>query len=148
MDAYRTAIQDIWFGDAPWTPGLEVYLRETVRPGPDGAVATTIPDGPTFDALFASLASPPRDYTRVKAPALSLYAPRYFAAPANAALRERFDRFEHEIMEEFRPASQSRLARELARVDIQTCPGTLHMTIGVHRVDDLATRIRRFMQAQ
>jgi pimeloyl-ACP methyl ester carboxylesterase len=139
---YRAAMQDIWYGDVAWTPAVDEYLRETVRLAPDGSIAATVPDGPTFDALFASLATPPRDYAAVQAPALALYAPRYFAAPTAAALRARLDRFEDEIMREFRPRSQQRIRRELGGVDIQTCPGTLHMTIGLDRADDLAQRIR------
>ena len=140
--AYRAAMQDIWYGDMAWTPRVDEYLRETVRLAPDGSIASTVPDGPTFDALFASLAAPRRDYTAVRAPALALYAPRYFAAPAAPGPRGRFDRFEDQVMREFRPRSQARIRRELDGVEIQTCPGTLHMTIGIDKVDDLAERIR------
>jgi pimeloyl-ACP methyl ester carboxylesterase len=147
FEAYRAAMQDIWFGDVAWTPLVDEYLRETVRPAPDGSIAATVPDGPTFDALFASLATPPRDYTAVRAPALALYAPRYFAAPAAAGRRARLDRFEDEVMREFRPRSQARIRRELSGVEIQTCPGTLHMTIGIDKVDDLAERIRRWSKS-
>ena len=142
---YRAAMQDIWYGDITWTPLVDEYLRETVRLAPDGSIASTVPDGPTFDALFASLAAPPRDYGAVDVPALALYAPRYFAAPAVAGLRARFDRFEDEVMREFRPRSQARIRQELDDVEVQTCPGTLHMTIGIDKVDDLAGRIRAFI---
>ena len=140
--AYRAAMQEIWYGDIAWTPAVDEYLRETVRLTADGSIASTVPDGPTFDALFASLANPRREYTAVRAPDLALYAPRYFAAPAAAGLRSRFDRFEDEVMREFRPRSQARIRRELDGVEVQTCPGTLHMTIGIDKVDDLAGRIR------
>jgi pimeloyl-ACP methyl ester carboxylesterase len=143
---YRAAMQDIWYGDIAWTPAIDEYLRETVRLAPDGSVASTVPDGPTFDALFASLAAPPRDYAAIHAPALALYAARWFATPANAGLSARFDRFEDEVMQEFRPRSQARIRQELDGVEIQTCPGTLHMTIGIDRVDDLARRIRAFVE--
>jgi pimeloyl-ACP methyl ester carboxylesterase len=142
FDAYRVAMQDVWFGGMAWTPRADEYLRETVRIAADGSVATTVPDGPTFEALFASLAAPPRDYATVQAPALALYAPRWFAAPGNAGLRARLDRFEHEVMREFRERSQARISRELGGVEIQTCPGTLHMTIGLDKADDLAERLR------
>ena len=143
--AYRAAMQDIWFGDMAWTRRADEYLRETVRVAADGSIDATVPDGPTFEALFASMASPPRDYAAVRAPALALYAPRYFAAPEAAGLRARLDQFEDEIMREFRPRSQDRIRRELRGVEIQTCPGTLHMTIGIDRVDGLVGRIRAFV---
>jgi pimeloyl-ACP methyl ester carboxylesterase len=147
LDAYRAAFREIWFGETPWTPALEEYLRETVQLGPDGAVTATVPEGPTFEALFASLFSPPREYARVTAPALALYAPRFFAAPANPSLRAIFDRFEDEVMRSFRLESQTRLVRELPGAQVQTCPGTLHMSIGVDHLDDLVTRIRTFLSA-
>lgn len=145
LDAYRDWFRATWFGGMPWTETLEAYLREAVRLDAEGKVHP-VPDATTFEALFASLCAPPRDYTRVEAPALALYAPRFFPeAPGSPARRARFDRFEDEVMSVFRPASRQRIARELRSVEIRECPGTTHMSIGVERPDALARAIVNFV---
>src|SRR5262245_46379914 len=73
LDGYRTWYRQTWFGDTPWTPGLEAYLRDITQVQPDGRVQP-VPSGPVLEALSASNASSPRDYRRVRAPALALYA--------------------------------------------------------------------------
>jgi pimeloyl-ACP methyl ester carboxylesterase len=53
LDAYRTWYRQTWFGNTPWTPGLEAYLRDITRVDPDGSVHP-VPSGPVLEALSAS----------------------------------------------------------------------------------------------
>jgi len=78
LDAFRGWYQTTALGkDTPWTPGLENYLRDITRVDADGKVKV-VPNEKTYMKLFASLASSPRNYTKVKAPSLVLYASEFF----------------------------------------------------------------------
>jgi pimeloyl-ACP methyl ester carboxylesterase len=145
LDAYRTWFRESWLGDAPWSDGLEAYLRNTVRIAADGRL-DVIPSQSVFEACFASLAGPPRDYSKVRAPALSLYAATFFpTSPKDPVLARRGRAFEQEVMVPFRAASMERIRREHPEARTVEIPGTRHMSIGVHEPDALAKTIRDFL---
>jgi pimeloyl-ACP methyl ester carboxylesterase len=144
LDAYRAWYRATWLDDGPWTPGLEAYLRDTLRIGAGGRVHP-LPNERVFAALFASLAAPPRDYARVQAPALALYAPVFFPRdPTSRARADRARAFERRFAP-FRRASIARIKRELRGVQVKTIPGTTHMSIGFRKPELLAATIRAFL---
>ena len=80
LEAYKNWFHKAWVGaENPWSPGLQEYIRDITRLDSNGHVIL-VPDERSFMALFESLASPPRDYTKVKAPALALYSSVFFPA--------------------------------------------------------------------
>src|SRR5262245_51209687 len=50
LDAYRVWYRRTWFGDTPWTSGLEAYLRDITTVAADGSVHP-VPSGQVLDAL-------------------------------------------------------------------------------------------------
>jgi len=147
LDAYRTWFRESWLGEAPWSDGLEAYLHNTVRIAADGRLEV-IPSQSVFEACFASLAAPPRDYSKVRAPALSLYAATFFPMSSkDPDLADRARGFERDVMVPFRATSRARIRRELPQARNVEIPGTRHMSIGVHEPDALAKTIRDFLAA-
>jgi pimeloyl-ACP methyl ester carboxylesterase len=145
LDAYRTLFREAWLGEAPWSDGLEAYLRNTVRVAGGGSLEV-IPRQSVFEACFASLAAPPRDYGKVRAPALSLYSTTFFpTSSGDARFAGPAREFEEGVMVPFRAASIDRLRRELRGARTLEIPGTTHMSIGVQDPDGLAATIREFL---
>jgi pimeloyl-ACP methyl ester carboxylesterase len=145
LDAYRTWYRQTWFGDIPWTPGLEAYLRDITRVDPDGSVHP-VPSGSVLEAVSASNAHSSRDYGRVRAPALALYAASFLPMDPSvpAAMRVSQD-WEDQVMTAFRRASIERVRRELSHVVVREFPNTNHLSILVLDQDALAAAIREFL---
>lgn len=147
LEAYRHWYEDAWLGEAPWTAGLEAMLRNSIRLGPDGRVSSRM-KGAVADQIFASLAEPPRDYTRVHAPVLALYSTTFFPNDPIKLARARAARdFEEHFAAPFRRASMERARRELGDVTVRQVAGTTHMSIGVRDVETLAATIGDFLTA-
>jgi pimeloyl-ACP methyl ester carboxylesterase len=145
LNAYREWYRAFWFGDIPWTLGLESYLRDAVLIIKNSRVQP-IPIEKVFEPLFASLASPPRNYSKVLAPALALYAPVFFPIKHDDPSRAKtLNDWEQRVMVPFRRASKNRVQRELKSVTVKERPGTCHMSIGVYKTDSLAQTIREFL---
>ncbi|HVX97301.1 MAG TPA: alpha/beta hydrolase [Polyangia bacterium] len=146
LDAYRAWFQDVWLGaHQTWTPGLEAFLRDRVGVGDDGRVTPRTPKG-VAKQLFASLEDAPRDYTRVTAPALALYATSFFPTDSANADRAALTRaFERRVGAPFREANMARVRRELRGATVREVPGTTHVSIGVSGVESLAATIEDFL---
>lgn len=147
LDAYRIWNRSLWFGDdLSWSNGLDSYLRDGIRTGQSGEL-TPIPNETAFQAAFQTLSSPPRDYLKVRAPALALYAPQFFAVDrANAERTQRVTEFETKIMQPFRKTSIERIQRELrGGVTVRVIEGVTHMSIGVREPVALADEIGKFL---
>lgn len=140
---YHTA----WHGkENEWTPGLDAYIQDITRVDDHGRI-TFVPNEKIFKALFKSLEKPPREYTKVKAPALALYATRFFPSDVGKpAVTRQLKDWEHEFMINFRIDSINRLQHELQHVEIHQINNTTHMSIGVHQPEALANIIRKFLK--
>jgi pimeloyl-ACP methyl ester carboxylesterase len=146
LDSYRGWFQETWLGAAPWTPGLEAYLRDRVVVSPDGRVAPRSP-GVVQRQLFDALGASPPPYGRVAAPALALYASSFFAIdslnPGRAFLAQDFER---RVATRWRAASIERARREFAGgVTIGRLAGTNQASIAVRDVESLAATIDQFL---
>jgi pimeloyl-ACP methyl ester carboxylesterase len=148
LDAVRSWFRATWLGEAPWTPGLEAYLRDAARPDPEGRLHPA-PTPEVFGALLATLRTWKRDYTRVRAPALALYSPSAFfpADRHDPALAARLRAFEEDVAAPFRRASIARIRRELPEVTIAQIAERTHMSIGVRGTDSLAALIGEFLHS-
>lgn len=145
LDAYRVWYRQTWFGNTPWPPALEAYLRDITRVDPDGSVHP-VPGGAVLEALNASNANSSRDYRRVRAPALVLYAASFLpmdeAAPGAMRVSQSW---EDRVMRAFRRTSAERVRRELSNVVVQEVPNTAHMSILVLAQDTVTAAIREFL---
>jgi pimeloyl-ACP methyl ester carboxylesterase len=123
---------------------IEAYLRAGVFVQTDGTVKSRIA-GETWDALLATLLNDRRDYRRVRAPALALYADSLFDPNiADADRRALILAWEREYMVPFRRESVQRVRRELAHVRIVHIPGA-HNDLHVTCRDQVVGEIRRFL---
>ena len=107
-----------------------------------------VPAGNSVDALIATLGAWRRDYTKVRAPALALYATAFFSTDrSDAALAQKLRDFDQNTMLPFRHASMERIRRELPDVKVQQVADRTHMSIGVHQLNGVAATIREFLLA-
>ncbi len=143
LDAYRRWHRQTWFGDTPWTPGLEAYLRDIVRVDPDGRVLP-VPSDDTVAALFASLAAWPRNYRPIRTPVLALYATSFFPSGAAAPADDPPPGWEDRVMVPFRRANVERLHAEIPHAVVRQFPDTAHMSIAVLAEAPVVTAIRDF----
>jgi pimeloyl-ACP methyl ester carboxylesterase len=146
LDAYRKWYHAAWFGDIPWSNGLESYLRDSAQPDADGKLHLK-PTDEAWPALFATVGNWQRDYTKVQAPALALYATVFFPLDrSDPALVQKLRDFEQSTVVPFRRASMERIQRELRNVKVQQIADSSHMSIGVQQPKPLAATIRAFLQ--
>jgi hypothetical protein len=87
-----------------------------------------------------------RDYTKVRAPALAIYATSFFPVDrTDAELVKKLRDFEGRVVDPFRQASIARIHRELPNVQVVELDGRSHMSIGVVELEALAAAIKRFL---
>jgi pimeloyl-ACP methyl ester carboxylesterase len=147
FDAYRQWYRRAWFGNTPWTPGLEAYLRDITRIDPDGRVQA-VPSGAVLDSLVVSWAHSGRNYRRVRAPALAVYAASFLPIDTAAPdVKLMGHEWEDRYMSAFRRASSERMQREMPHVVVRHFPHTAHMSILVAAGDSVVATIREFLTA-
>ena len=145
LDSLRAWFRRNWLGDVPWSDGLEAYLRDLARPDAAGKLHP-VPSDATVEACLAAVRAWPRDYTKVRAPALALYAPVFFPNHAgDSALARKLREFETNIAAPFRRDSIARMRLELRDVRIVELAGRTHMSIGVEKPDELAALVVDFL---
>lgn len=123
---------------------VEAYLRELLVFQPDGTLTLGMKD--LDSTLIASLVSDlPRDYQKVRCPALALYAQSMFDLNAEDPLRRRDARiWEQEYMIPFRKKSVARVKKELEGVEIVQASGT-HGDFFVTYRAQVVREMRRFL---
>ncbi len=143
LDAYRAEFREMFpaVGD---TALFEGWMRDTVIVRPDGSLRTTR-SARLSEALVASLLSERRDYTRVRAPALSIYTPAFWDVqqgdPTHVAENVAW---EQRYFHRFRLESIERVRRELTGVEILMVPGTHPDLIYTCR-KEIVGAMRRFL---
>jgi pimeloyl-ACP methyl ester carboxylesterase len=127
---------------------IEAYLDESVVVRPDGSVQPRIPDG-VMAALTAALwTNPPRDYTRVRSPAIAIFAESMIDLHgADPDRREQGRAWERQYMAPFRAKSVGRVRRELADVRIIRVPGA-HDSFFLTSRAQVVTAMQQFLLAQ
>jgi len=146
LDNLRSWYHAAWVGrGVSWTPALEAFLRDAVRIAPNGRV-DPIPSIEVLTTLMTTLGEWRRDYTKVRAPALAIYATSFFPVDrTDAVLALKLRDFEEHVVVPFRRASIERVRRELANVEVVKLDGRSHMSIGVVDPESLAASIERFL---
>ena len=146
IEAYRASHVKAWFTKVSDPSRIEAYIRDLVVIQPDGSVRSAMTDSAQA-GLFASLTSQARDYRKVKAPALAIYATTFFDTKhpdSTQAIKNLA--WEAKYLIPFRKASVARIKRELAGVEIVDVPGTHSDFIFVSKAAVVAA-IRRFLGA-
>ena len=124
LNAYVAYEQAIDYSQLDDIRRIEAYLDESVVVRPDGSVQPRTPED-VMTALIASLwTNPPRDYRRVRSPALAIFATSMIDPHcADVQRREQGRAWEQQYMAPFRVKSIARIQRELANVQILQVPG-------------------------
>src|SRR5260370_32750577 len=124
LDAYRGYQQRTWFPAVSDVARFEAYVRDLVVIQTDGTVRPRMTDSVT-QAVLSTVLTDPRDYTKVRSPALAIYAETFFDVPNGdpAHLAKNLD-WEQKYIAPFRAASIERARRVLPSVEIVKVPGT------------------------
>jgi pimeloyl-ACP methyl ester carboxylesterase len=144
LDAWRAYQRTSSFPTISDTSRFEAYARDLVVIQPDGRVHPVMSDS-VDKALGTTLHTDRRDYTKVHAPTLAIYATTMFdvhngdSAQIAAKLA-----WEQKYMVPFRTASIERVRRELPNIEIVTVPGT-HMAFLFTSRDQVVAAMRGFL---
>ena len=145
IDAYRASHVNAWFTKVTNPGQIEAYIRDLVVIQPDGSVRSAMTDSAQA-GLFASLTSQARDYRKVKAPALAIYAATFFDTQhPDSAQAVKNLAWEAKFLIPFRKASVARIKRELPGVEVVDVPGTHSDFMFVSR-DAVVAAIQRFLE--
>jgi len=124
LDASRAYQRKIWLPAVSDTSRVEAYVRDLVVIQPDGTVRPRMTDSVTQEVLRTTLTDR-RDYTKVRTPALAIYADTFFdVRNGDPAQRAKNLDWEQKYLAPFRTASIERVRRELVSVKIVRVPGT------------------------
>jgi pimeloyl-ACP methyl ester carboxylesterase len=145
LDAYRGYQQRIWLPAVSDAARFEAYVRDLVVIQSDGTVRQRMTDSVT-QAVLNTVPTDRRDYTKVRSPALAIYAETFFEVrngdPAQLAKNLAW---EQRYMAPFRAASIERVRRELPNVETVNVPGT-HMDFLYTSRGNVVAAMRRFLR--
>jgi hypothetical protein len=144
LDAYRAYQRAVFFPAVSEPSRFEAYVRDLVVIQSDGTIRQRMTDS-VVQTVVKTAFSDRRDYTKVRSPALAMYAETFLDVrngdPAQLAKNLAW---EQKYMAPFRAASIERVRRELSNVEIVSVPGT-HMDFLFTSRDQVVTAVRRFL---
>jgi len=144
LDAYRAYQRTVLYPGVSDASRFEAYIRDLVVIQPDGTVRQRMSDS-VMQALQASVLTDPRDYTKVRSPALAIYAETMLdTRHGDSAQRAKIFAWEQNHMVPFRAASIERVRRELPDVEIVNVPGTHNDFVFTSR-EQVVSAMRRFL---
>lgn len=141
--AYRAWwVRWIWPSGTP-TASAEAEVRDISRADTAGTISQ--PTDAVIDQMFKSLTGYHRDYAKVKAPVLALYAERFFPNQLPDSVRANVDAWNAEF-KAFQGASIVRLRRELrASPEIHLLSQTSHANLPMAPRDTMVALIKAFL---
>ena len=144
LDAYRAYQRAAWFPGVSDASRFEAYIRDLVVIQPDGTVRSVMSES-VEQALATPLFTDRRDYTKVRSPALAIYAETFFdVRNGDSAQLAQNLAWEQKYMVPFRAASIERVRRELPNVEIVNVPGA-HMDFVFTSREQVVAAMRRFL---
>jgi pimeloyl-ACP methyl ester carboxylesterase len=144
LDAYREYQRTVLYPGVSDASRFEAYIRDLVVIQPDGTVRQRMSDS-VRQALEARVLTDRRDYTKVRSPALAIYAETMLDARyGDSAQRAKISAWEQNHMVPFRAASIERVRRELPGVEIVNVPGTHDDFVFTSR-EQVVSVMRRFL---
>jgi len=144
LDAYRRYNHTMWFASMDDLRPLEAYFRDLVLIHPDGTLRERMSNG-VMKALWSTLTTFHKDYTRVRLPALAIYAhsfvPVRHGDPTQLAKNLAWER---KFFVKFRKSSIERIRCEIPGTKIVRVPGT-HQDFVFTSRDRVVSVMRRFL---
>lgn len=126
---------------------IDAFVRGQVIVQPDGTVRQRM-RGEVAQSVFNTLLTSRRDYRKVRAPALAIYAASFLdthhGEPAQIAKNRAW---EEKYMVPFRAKSKDRVRRELPSVEIVDVAGT-HLDFVFASREQVVAAMRRFLTVQ
>lgn len=145
LTAYRKWCHGFWFPDIDWNPSLEANLRASTRISPDSSI-TTIPDGNDSKMILESGMKYHREYGKVQAPALVIFARPFFQPPNNDNdIVRNYEKMEKDIVEPWRVSSMDRIRKELKGAQIKMMPSGSHVSFPFRSREPLIEAITSFL---
>ena len=146
LDAYRAYERIHLFPGVSDPSRFEACVRGLVVLQPDGTVRPRMSEN-VAQTVFGTLFTDRRDYTKVHAPTLAIYAETFVNAHyGDTAQVAQKLAWEQKVMVPFRAASIERLRRELPNVEIVNVPG-MHMEFFYTSREQVVGAMRRFLSA-
>jgi pimeloyl-ACP methyl ester carboxylesterase len=145
IDAYRAYLWTLWFPGVSDPSRFDAFIRDLVVVQPDGTLRDAGNDS-GWKALRTTVLTAHRDYTKVRSPALAIYAASFLRVRGkpNAERIAKNLAWEQKYMVPFRAASIERVRRELPNVEIVNVPGT-HFDFFFTSRDRLVAAMRGFL---
>lgn len=145
LDTYLDYQKSVWFAGVSDKSRFEADVRDLVEIQSDRTVRPRMTDNVTQAVLSATLTDR-RDYTRVRASALAIYAETFLDVRNGepAQLAKNLD-WETKYMAPFRSASIKRVQRELPGVEIVKVPGT-HKDFVFTSREQVVSAMQRFLR--
>ncbi len=145
LDAYRAYVRTVWFPGVSDASRFEAYIRDRTIIRPDGTVQSRMSDG-VAQALATTLLTEGRDYTKVRSPALAIYARTMLdVRNGDSAQLAQNLAWEQKHAVPFRAASIARVRRELPDVEIVSVAGTRADFLFTSR-EQVVAAMRRFLR--
>jgi pimeloyl-ACP methyl ester carboxylesterase len=144
LDAYRAYMRTVLFPGVSDASRFEAFIRDQVVIQPDGTVQQRMSDS-VYQAIFTTLLTERRDYTKVRLPTLAIYAETMLDTRyGDSAQRAKIFAWEQNHMAPFRAASIERVRRELPDVQIVNVPGTHNDFVFTSR-EQVVSAMQRFL---
>jgi pimeloyl-ACP methyl ester carboxylesterase len=143
FDAYRN-----WWKKyrGLWSDAVESNLRETSL-APDGTIKPSVA-GPVAQAILKGADTPPMDYTKVQAPALSFYAiygmPRWLQPNTSEEMRKKVETHLVESRLPFQRKSIERFRKEVKNGRVVEVKDSDHYVFVVSQ-DEVVREMRKFL---
>jgi pimeloyl-ACP methyl ester carboxylesterase len=147
LDAWRNYQKTVVLPAVTDTTRYEAYVRELITVQRDGSVRPRMSDS-VSQLLATVLLTSRRDYRKVLAPALAIYAETMLDVHnGDSALCAANLAWEQKYMAPFRKASVERVRKELPKVEIVSVPGT-HMDFIFRSRQQVVDAMRQFLSGQ
>lgn len=144
LDTFRAYERTVWFPGVTDASRFEAYIRDLVVIQPDGTVQLAMSNS-VEQGLINALLTDRRDYTKVRSPALAIYAETFFdVRNGNSAQQATNLAWDQKYWAPFRAASIERVRRELPKVEIVNVSGT-HMDFLFTSREQVVAAMRRFL---
>jgi pimeloyl-ACP methyl ester carboxylesterase len=144
LDAFREWHRRTYFSGVKDARRIEGYIRGLVEIQSDGSVRPLMSDS-VAEQVNEALLTNQRDYVKVKAPALAIYATSFVDTAFGDSERQTKTRmWEENYIRPFRDMSVSRIQREISDVRIMSVGGT-HADFFFNSREEVASAIISFL---
>lgn len=145
LDSYRKWYHSFWFPDIEWNETIESNLQASVIVNNDSSI-TTIPNDSTSRLILRSAMKYHREYDRITAPAIIIYARPYLFPPSqDPSIVKLYDSIESNLLSNWRVNSMNRIRKEFKNAAIIEIPKGSHTSLIFSSRDTLIRSVSSFL---